>query len=81
MWRVVITMQYGKNRHSVFIFTFSSHTDVKRESIEHEWKKKNSLLLTNVYDFYVLEDETSQKKMQILWGLALYFLITCIGTE
>ena len=21
------------------------------------------------------------KKMQILWGLALYFLITCIGTE
>ena len=22
-----------------------------------------------------------KKKMQILWGLALYFLITCIGTE
>ena len=21
------------------------------------------------------------KKLQILWGLALYFLITCIGTE
>ena len=25
-------------------------------------KKKNSLILTNVYDFYVLEDKTSQKK-------------------
>ena len=25
-------------------------------------KKKKSLLLTNVYDFYVLEDKTSQKK-------------------
>ena len=27
-----------------------------------EKKKKNSLLLTNVYDFYVLEDKTSKKK-------------------
>ena len=27
-----------------------------------EKKKKNSLLLTNVHDFYVLEDKTSQKK-------------------
>ena len=25
-------------------------------------KKKNSLLLTNVYDFYVLEDKTNQKQ-------------------
>ena len=25
--------------------------------------------------------EEKKKKMQILWGLALYFLITCIGTE
>ena len=25
-------------------------------------KKKNSLLLKNVYDFYVLEDKTSKKK-------------------
>ena len=46
------------------IFTFSSHTEyVKRESIVIAWvKKKNSLLLTNVYDFYVLEDKTSQTK-------------------
>ena len=45
-------------------FTFSSHTEyVKRESIVIAWmKKKNSLLLTNVHDFYVLEDKTSQKK-------------------
>ena len=27
-----------------------------------EKKKKNSLLLKNFYDFYVLEDKTSQKK-------------------
>ena len=25
-------------------------------------KKKNSLLLTNIYDFYVLEDKTNQKQ-------------------
>ena len=48
----------------LFIFTFSPHTEyVKRESIAIAWvKKKNSLLLTNVHDFYVLEDKTSQKK-------------------
>ena len=46
------------------IFSFSSHTEyVKRESIViARVKKNNSLLLTNVYDFYVLEDKTSQKK-------------------
>ena len=27
--------------------------------------KKNSLLLTNVYDFYVLEDKTRQKKFRL----------------
>ena len=45
-------------------FTFSSHTEyVKRESIVIAWvKKKNSLLLTNVYDLYVLEDKTNQKQ-------------------
>ena len=46
------------------IFTFSPHTQyVKRESIVIAWaKKKKFLLLTNVYDFYVLEDKTSLKK-------------------
>ena len=28
-------------------------------------EKKNSLLLTNVYDFYVLEDETSEKNFRL----------------
>ena len=35
----------------------------------------------NVHVLDVLEHKTSKKKMQILRGLALYFLITCIGTE
>ena len=50
--------------HKNIIFTFSSHTEyVKRESIVIAWvKKKNSLLLTNVHDLYILEDKTSQKK-------------------
>ena len=30
--------------------------------------------------FWLISIE-DKKKMQILWGLALYFLITCIGTE
>ena len=30
-------------------------------------EKKNSLLLTNVYDFYVLEDKTSQKNFRPVW--------------
>ena len=49
---------------NLFVFTFSSHTEyVKRESIViARVNKKNSLLLTNVHDFYVLEDKTSQKK-------------------
>ena len=34
-----------------------------------EYVKRESIVITLV------------KKMQILWGLALYFLITCIGTE
>ena len=39
---------------------------VKRESIVIAWvKKKNSLHLTNVYDFYVLEDKTSQKDFRL----------------
>ena len=55
----------GVKTSLIKLFTFSSHTEyVKRESIVIDWvkKKKNSLLLINVYDFYVLEDETSQKK-------------------
>ena len=28
-------------------------------------EKKNSLLLTNVHDFYVLEDKTSQKNFRL----------------
>ena len=44
-------------------FTFWSHTkSVERESIVIALEKKNSLLLTNVHDLYVLEDKTSQKK-------------------
>ena len=36
-----------------------------------------------VWAFYFLitYGVCKKKKMQILWGLALYFLITCIGTE
>ena len=35
----------------------------------------------NTFAFYILRMWWKSKKMQILWGLALYFLITCIGTE
>ena len=50
-----------------FFFTFSSHTEyVKRESIViASVKKKNSLLVKNVYDFHVLEDKTSQKNVRL----------------
>ena len=34
-------------------------------------KKKNSLLLTNVYDFYVLEDKTSQKNISVCPSVCL----------
>ena len=37
----------------IALITFSSHTEYV--------KKKNSLLLTNVHDLYVLEDKTSHK--------------------
>ena len=52
---------------STYIFTFSSHTEyVKRESIVIAWvKKKNSHLLTNVHDLYVLEDKTIKKKFRL----------------
>ena len=47
-------------------FTFSSHTEyVKREYCNRVSEKKNSLLLTNVYDFYLLEDKTSKKKSSV----------------
>ena len=58
-WNIEISINY----HGRF-FYFSSHTEyVKRESIVIAWvkKKKNSLLLTNVHDLYVLKDKTSQK--------------------
>ena len=41
-------------------------------------KKKNSLLLTNVYDFYVLEDKTSQKKFpSVRLDLRTYVDFSC----
>ena len=48
-------------------FTFSSHTEyIKRKSIVIAWEeKKNSPLLTNVHDLYVLEDKTSQKNFRL----------------
>ena len=62
---LMILMKFSFVPQTFFrIFTFLSHTEyVKRESIVIAWvKKKNSLLLTNVHDLYVLEDKTSQKK-------------------
>ena len=35
----------------------------------------------NFHVLYVLEHKTSKKYVQILWGLALYFLIMCIKIE
>ena len=42
-----------------------------------------NLIKKSFFDKYLSEfvADTKIKKMQILWGLALYFLITCIGTE
>ena len=55
------------------IFTFSSHTEyVKRESIVIAWvKKKNSLLLMNVHDLYVLETKQA-KKISVCLSVWLY---------
>ena len=38
-------------------------------------EKKNSLLLTNVYDFYVLEDKTSQKKFRPSVRLSVWMYV------
>ena len=48
---------------SVFIFTFSSHTEyVKRESIVIAWVKKKILAFWRMFMICVLEDKTSEKK-------------------
>ena len=46
----------------VFYFLITYRVCKKRKYCNRMSEKKNSLLLTNVYDFYVLEDKTSQKK-------------------
>ena len=45
-----------------FYFLITYGVCKKRKYCNRMREKKNSLLLTNVYDFYVLEDKTSQKK-------------------
>ena len=47
--------------------TFSSHTEYvkKRKYCNRMSEKKNSLLLTNVHAFYVLEDKTSEKNFRL----------------
>ena len=48
-------------------------------SMKMFWKKETK----NIYQEtrQRLDAKYLEKKMQILWGLALYFLITCIWTE
>ena len=58
-----------KENYMVSTFTFLQYY-IKMLSISV--KNKNELRI--YFKKYL-------KKMQILWGLALYFLITCIGTE
>ena len=67
----------SKMAHTVPIFTFSSYTEyVKRECIVITWvKKKNSLLLTNVYVLYVLEDKTSKNNFRLY--VCLYVDFCC----
>ena len=45
-----------------FYFLITYGVCKKRKYCNCKSEKKNSVLLTNVYDFYVLEDKTSQKK-------------------
>ena len=50
-----------------FYFLITYGVCKKRKYYNRISKKKNSLLLTNVYGFYVLEDKTSQKKFPSVW--------------
>ena len=47
---------------SLFLLIITYGVCKKRKYCNRMSEKKNSLLLTNFYDFYVLEDETSKKK-------------------
>ena len=73
---VNFTQQYGKIRQRcqqnifyygvwqvlLYYFLITYGVCKKRKYCNRMSEKKNSLLLTNVHDLYVLEDETSQKK-------------------
>ena len=57
------TWTINVSRSHIFYFLITYGVCKKRKYCNRmSEKKKNSLLLTNVYDFYVLEDKTSQKK-------------------
>ena len=50
-----------------FYFLITYGVCKKRKYCNRMSEKKNSLLLTNVHDLYVLEDKTSQKKFPSIW--------------
>ena len=49
----------------VFYFLITYGVCEKRKYYNRVSGKKNSLLLTNVHDLYVLEDKTSQKNFRL----------------
>ena len=58
-FRIVVLKSVGTLNY-YFLITYG--VCKKRKYCNRMSKKKNSLLLTNVHDLYVLEDKTSKKK-------------------
>ena len=62
------------------------HSSGERGATAMRRSEKSDISLSRSYSFYPRAPKSEKlkvknKKLQILWGLALYFLITCIGTE
>ena len=63
---------------------FKAHALVLLAALTMPWTILWSRYVRPIVMWYVVcivNDNDSKKKMEILWGSALYFLITFIGTE
>ena len=60
---------------SSFYFLITYGVCKKRKYSNRMSEKKNSLLLTNVYDFYVLEDKTSKKNIRLSVCLSVWMYV------
>ena len=67
-WKIFEDSKISSHRfHNDFYFLITYGVCKKRKYCNRMSEKKNSLLLTNIHDLYVLEDKTSQKKIPSVW--------------